>query len=102
MLMDLFAPGNLPTTLLCIAALVAAGVGQYLLCLHAGHKWLRQLPIWVCSGACALFLIRFLFSLSRNAWHALSWLLYALLAVLFLIVCGIGRMAAHFKGSGKH
>ncbi len=99
MLTDLFAPANLVTTLLCIGALIAAGIAQYLLCLHAGRRWLRQLPVWMCGGAVVVFLALFGFSLSQNVWHALSWFLYAILAALLLIACGIGRIAAHFKGS---
>lgn len=102
MLADFFAPANRMTTILCIVAFVLMGVIQYWLCLRYGHSWLRRLPVLVCAGAAVLFLALFFFVFSRNSWHALSWLFYMLFALLLLIACGIGWIAAHFKQRGKH
>lgn len=102
MLTDFFASANLMTTLLCIAALVLAGVIQYRLCLSSVHGWLRQLPTLICSGAAALFLALVFFTFLNNAWYALSWLFAMLFAVLLLIACTIGRIAAHYKQHKTH
>lgn len=97
MLADFFAPANLATTLLCMAALAAAGVIQYRLCLASVRVWLRRLPVLLCSGAAVLFLILFFALLSSKAWYALSCLFAMLLMILLLIACAIGYIAARCK-----
>lgn len=97
MLEDLFAPANRMTTLLCIAALVLAVLLQYWLRLSVGNAWLRRLPMLLCGGAAAAFLVLFLVMLSSNGWQAVSWLFAMLLALLLLIACAIGSLLARHK-----
>ncbi len=97
MLADFFAPANRMMTLLCIAALVLAGVLQYWMYRSCVRSWVRKLPLLVCAGAAVLFLILVFCIFPSNAWRALSLLFVVLFAVLLLIACTVGLMAAKHK-----
>lgn len=97
MLADLFAPANLLTTLLCIAALILAGVVQYRLYLSSVSVWVRRLPMLVCGGAAVLLLVLSVILFFWNAWYGLACFLVTMVALLMLIACAIGHLAARGK-----
>ena len=94
MLSDFFAPANLPATLGCLAGFVLAGAVQYHLCRTRPRGWLRRLPALVCGGVAALCLVLFFVLFPAKAWDALALLLAALAALLLLLGCGLGALAA--------
>ncbi len=82
---------------LCIAALILAGVVQYRLYLSSVSVWVRRLLLLVCGGAAVLLLVLSVILFFWNTWYGLACFLVTLAALLMLIACAIGRLAARGK-----